>query len=168
MELTFTRLRIRSLSLRPGNLLTPLNGALSMGFKRQRFPHLLPSKLHGFGLLPWRDLHPQVCAALRWARQEERPDPICFIRQVSAIGRYSRKKFSIPLLYRRWMVSSGTSCPPTRTRSATRATAKSALGSHRNTRWKVYPLCFSFAIQGAKDLLARVVSKAKSTRSFAR
>ena len=43
MELTFTRLRIRSLSLRPGNLLTPLYGALSMGFKRQRFPHLLPS-----------------------------------------------------------------------------------------------------------------------------
>jgi len=41
---------------------------LSMGFKRQRYHHLLPSKLHGFGLLPWRDLHPQVCAALRWAR----------------------------------------------------------------------------------------------------
>ena len=40
-----------------------------MGFKRQRFPHLLPSKLHGFGFLPWRDLHPQVCATLRWARQ---------------------------------------------------------------------------------------------------
>ena len=74
--LSFTRLHLRSLSLRPGNLLTPLYGALSMGFKRQRFPHLLPSKLHGFGFLPWRDLHPQVCAALRWARQESRPDPI--------------------------------------------------------------------------------------------
>jgi len=41
--LSFTRLHLRSLSLRPGNLLTPLYGALSMGFKRQRFPHLLPS-----------------------------------------------------------------------------------------------------------------------------
>lgn len=69
VELTFTRLHLRSLSLRPGNLLTLLYGALSMGFKRQRFPHLLPSKLHGFGFLPWRDLHPQVCATLRWARQ---------------------------------------------------------------------------------------------------
>jgi hypothetical protein len=74
-SLSFTRLRLRSLSLRPGNLLTLLYRALSMGFKRQRFPHLLPSKLHGFGFLPWRDLHPQVCAALRWARQDKRPGP---------------------------------------------------------------------------------------------
>ena len=49
MELTFTRLRLRSLSLRPGNSLTPLYETLSMGFKKQRFHHLLPSKLHGSG-----------------------------------------------------------------------------------------------------------------------
>jgi hypothetical protein len=39
-----------------------------MGFRMQRFHHLLPSKLQGFRLLPRRDSHPQARATLRWAR----------------------------------------------------------------------------------------------------
>src|SRR6266508_6100708 len=64
------------------------------GLQKATFPSPPAIQLHGFGFLPWRDLHPQVCAALRWARQEERPDPIgsiaMFERSHNFVLRYSR------------------------------------------------------------------------------
>ena len=46
---SFTRLPLRSRKLRPGSLLIPPCGTLSMGFRRKRFPFPLPSKLRGSG-----------------------------------------------------------------------------------------------------------------------
>ena len=46
---SLTRLPLRSRLLQPGSLLIPPCGALSMGFKRKRFPFPLPSKLRGAG-----------------------------------------------------------------------------------------------------------------------
>jgi hypothetical protein len=55
-------------------------------------------------------------------------------------------------------------CPPRRTRSATRSTAKSALGNQRKTRWHWYPAPIRARILGPKDRLASVVSKPKLRR----
>ena len=46
---TFTKLHLRSRTLRPGYSLTGLTPTLSMGFRRERFHHPLTSMLHGSG-----------------------------------------------------------------------------------------------------------------------
>ena len=66
---------------------------------RSGSPHTMPGFLNAISLGPFRSAFSRTC-------------------QESAIGRYREKKFTKPNMKRRRMTSSGTSCPPSRTRAA--------------------------------------------------
>jgi hypothetical protein len=71
------------------------------------------------------------------------------------------RKFLIPLAKRRRMTPSGTSCPPCRTRIATRAIASSALFSERKKSFTENPAARHFGIRWRYVCPDNVVSNAK-------
>ena len=75
MELVFYEATSTFIFVATRKLAHPAIRGFVDGLQKATLPSPPAIQLHGFGFLPWRDLHPQVCAALRWARQEERPDP---------------------------------------------------------------------------------------------
>lgn len=79
------------------------------GLQHCQFPYLLPSKLHGSGLLPWWDFHPLECSTLRLGTLKDKIDIVSYSdlsNLGSSGGIYSNQEIPLTERATRFLVDS--------------------------------------------------------------